>query len=325
VSPLWAGCSIAAFFVIGSVAAWELASPIDYERQTFERRLPFVMGLSVPILFWLVRRLVRGAERDFDALRRRMKAAAPQVEGARRSLGLQARGPFWTAMITGALFAALIQQVNVQRWSRFASGDWNLFDAFSAPMVVATVLLLAQGLAVVFSTARSLGRAAGELLDVRLFDSELGRPLVRFGLRTVLMFVVLPMILFSIQMALRASVTSTIALAFAVNLVVSAAAMLLPVWHLRGRIREAKRQERARIECAVHGDRAALEASPMAQQLRHLALPELLAYRREVDAVREWPFDTPVMARLGLYVVLPPASWVAAALVERSVDGLLSR
>jgi hypothetical protein len=53
------------------------------------------------------------------------------------------------------------------------------------------------------------------------------------------------------------------------------------------------------------------------------AVNRLLLYRREVQQVSEWPFDMLALTRLGLYLILPPLTWVAAALIENMVDKLL--
>ena len=53
------------------------------------------------------------------------------------------------------------------------------------------------------------------------------------------------------------------------------------------------------------------------------AVTRLLIYRREIQQAPEWPFDMPALTRLGLYLILPPLTWVAAALIENLVDKLL--
>jgi hypothetical protein len=39
--------------------------------------------------------------------------------------------------------------------------------------------------------------------------------------------------------------------------------------------------------------------------------------------VPEWPFDIGLLARLLLYLILPPLTWVGAALIENLVDSVL--
>jgi len=39
--------------------------------------------------------------------------------------------------------------------------------------------------------------------------------------------------------------------------------------------------------------------------------------------VSEWPFDVGVITRLGLYLIIPPLTWIGAVLIERLVDDLV--
>ena len=52
-------------------------------------------------------------------------------------------------------------------------------------------------------------------------------------------------------------------------------------------------------------------------------LPGLLAYKNEIESVREWPFDAPTLTRFFLYVAIPLGSWVGGALVERLLGAAL--
>lgn len=52
-------------------------------------------------------------------------------------------------------------------------------------------------------------------------------------------------------------------------------------------------------------------------------LNPLLILRREIQQVSEWPFDASVMTRLGLYLIIPPLTWVGAALIENLVEALI--
>jgi len=42
-----------------------------------------------------------------------------------------------------------------------------------------------------------------------------------------------------------------------------------------------------------------------------------------VRGVRDWPISTSSYVRFALYLLIPLASWAAAAVVERLVDALL--
>ncbi len=62
-------------------------------------------------------------------------------------------------------------------------------------------------------------------------------------------------------------------------------------------------------------------AGPDGTATRELA--DVLTLRSHLEAVREWPFDTSVLVRLAIYLVIPLGSWAGAALVERAVDAFL--
>jgi hypothetical protein len=44
-----------------------------------------------------------------------------------------------------------------------------------------------------------------------------------------------------------------------------------------------------------------------------------LVYRREIAAVHEWPFDAGIATRLAFYLIIPPATWLGAALIGVAV------
>lgn len=77
------------------------------------------------------------------------------------------------------------------------------------------------------------------------------------------------------------------------------------------------------MRSGIAGDRAALSASAVASEADALSIVDLLRYRAEIAATREWPFDAGVLRRFGLYLLIPVASWVLGALVERFVDRVL--
>jgi hypothetical protein len=104
------------------------------------------------------------------------------------------------------------------------------------------------------------------------------------------------------------------------TLALAVAALVIPVQGTRHRVQEAKRAELARLEARIRTLRDAVLAGDTSSQGR---LADLLAYRKYVEEVREWPFDSSVFARFGLYLLIPVASWLGGAFVERLVDAAL--
>ncbi len=105
-------------------------------------------------------------------------------------------------------------------------------------------------------------------------------------------------------------------LATAVPMVLMAA---LPVWPVHRRMLGEKRRVLEVLERRI----VTLGNPDPAQTDTAAALTPLLAYRREVLQAPEWPFDVSVVARLLLYLIIPPLTWVGAALIENVVESFL--
>ncbi len=88
---------------------------------------------------------------------------------------------------------------------------------------------------------------------------------------------------------------------------------LLPVVPVHRRVTRAKRSLLASVD-------ADITARSGTQQPAYQALEPLLVYRREVLMAPEWPFDTPALGRLAFYLIIPPLTWIGAALIEILVD-----
>ncbi|MEH6559251.1 MAG: hypothetical protein V7459_15305 [Oceanicoccus sp.] len=97
---------------------------------------------------------------------------------------------------------------------------------------------------------------------------------------------------------------------------------LIPVLPLYRRMRDAKSTELVAIDAQIrllrpNADSALTDLTSIGN------LNQLLLYRREIRQVSEWPFDVPALIRLAFYLVLPPLTWVAAALIENVVDTVI--
>ena len=100
------------------------------------------------------------------------------------------------------------------------------------------------------------------------------------------------------------------------------AALAIPLRGVRGRVQRAKREELERVHAAIRGDPGALRGSVI-EARESPGLADLLAYRAQVAAVPEWPLDPSTLVRVSLFVAIPTASWIGAALVERALDAAL--
>lgn len=97
--------------------------------------------------------------------------------------------------------------------------------------------------------------------------------------------------------------------------------VLTALWPVHRALRDARHAELQRVQLRIDEQGEAvrtLDADALA------ALAPLLAYRREIARVREWPIDLGVLTRFGLYIFIVPMTWVGAALIEYVVDAFIA-
>ncbi|MEM7218415.1 MAG: hypothetical protein AAF515_08630 [Pseudomonadota bacterium] len=92
---------------------------------------------------------------------------------------------------------------------------------------------------------------------------------------------------------------------------------LRPMLGVRAQLRAFKRQ--ALHEVNEHISTASRDLRPAPIN----GLESLLQRRDRIRAVRDWPVDMALLGRVLVICVIPPAAWVAAALVENLVDAWL--
>jgi hypothetical protein len=111
--------------------------------------------------------------------------------------------------------------------------------------------------------------------------------------------------------------------AFVPGLVATGGPMILlfalPVWPIHRALTGAKRIRLVELNHAI----SQTPEPDLAQPDSLERLNALLAFRREIQQVSEWPFDVSVVTRLGLYLIIPPLTWVGAALIENLVETLI--
>jgi hypothetical protein len=103
----------------------------------------------------------------------------------------------------------------------------------------------------------------------------------------------------------------------------AALAFLFPVRGLRRQIRARKAEELSKLREKIRHNRELADGSGSESAEAGAKLPGLLAYKHEIESVREWPFDAPTLTRFFLYVAIPLGSWFGGALVERLLGAAL--
>ena len=98
---------------------------------------------------------------------------------------------------------------------------------------------------------------------------------------------------------------------------------MLPYNRLKRRIHVAKTIELNHVYRAlVKGDKAHLHSSLIGEDADKLSRVDLLYYSERIGKIKELPFTDRIRGML-LFGVLPPLTWVIAALIEISIEGAL--
>ncbi|MGI9328605.1 MAG: hypothetical protein ACR2PZ_25545 [Pseudomonadales bacterium] len=87
---------------------------------------------------------------------------------------------------------------------------------------------------------------------------------------------------------------------------------LLPLWGIRERIKLAKAERMAALNQQI----------AMQDREDVVALEALVAHADRIRSLPNWPLDLKLVTRIFAYVIIPPAAWVAAALVENAIERL---
>lgn len=166
---------------------------------------------------------------------------------------------------------------------------------------------------------RLLGWITREIGEINLLDRHALEPFARRGLRRAFFWVGGSTI--ASLLALDVQRLWPLLSVLAGTLLLGTLAFLEPARSVRARLREAKQEELARVRSEiVRGKEAALRSAGGGEAAR---LPGLLAYEARIEAVREWPFDTPTLVRFAALALLATASWLGGAVVERLLSSVL--
>ncbi len=193
-------------------------------------------------------------------------------------------------------------------------------DAFRWVLEAESFLLWILNVPIAFVLIQALRRLhhLGRVARVNLLEP---RPLPAFGRAAAMIALYLAgsFVIFTLATIVgrpggaRAELPSVISLTLFL-----VAAVYLPLSGARSGIRAAKQAELNQIAADL-GHHHDVLAGPDGPD----RVDRLMAYRERIRAVPEWPFGVGTAPRALLYIALPLLSWVAAALVERSLNAVL--
>jgi hypothetical protein len=284
--------------------------PTDILRDSLEGALFF--GLSIGVLAGCSSPVFRGASADIAALQGVLPLSAVELSQLQASVTREPRREVLRTMLLGSACALL--------------HSWLMALHEQPPLVGATTALgtLLLWIAMFSTVAPLIGNALifsrlGAMANPDLLrpsrHAAFGRAALRPTLFIIAMLCVYPIL------ALSGGLRGSVLFGFASTVLSLFALFFLPLGGIRRRIREVRETTLRALD--ARADRLYPEeiASARAEQL--FELDAVLDIRERVARASAWPLDLQGVQRIMLYVILPPLTWAAAALVEIFIDGRL--
>jgi len=307
--------TLEALFGRGLAAAMDFAG--DYEARILPLYATLLGCLSMMGVY-----VARGTFRDLEALRPLLRGGQTTYSELRQQLKWFDRRRLWIGGLFGAAFFCVVAEVALGRLTSLLAGESFLRATCMVAAGSALWIMIGLGAVYVIDSARLYSSTGERHVAIDLLDLGPLLPLTRHGLRIVLLLVVMMaghMVMLTATTGFSSELgpmTRIVGVAFWI-VPVAAAAFLLPVRGLRRQIRARKAEELTRVREEIHRNRELAAESGTEAAEAGAKLPGLLAYKHEIESVREWPFDAPTLTRFFLYVAIPLGSWVGGALVER--------
>jgi hypothetical protein len=264
--------------------------------------------------------VVRGGRKTVRELQGALDCTPEECDALAVSLRLPVRG------LVGAVLIGLVLALGTPYLASPVPDDlWNPVT-WSAEVVWHRVLgpLVAVGsVALVYAilvVSGRMSRLAEDLKSIDLFDLRPLYPFTQLGLTNALLL--MGLVAIAGLMVLTESGFGLLGLLVGTAILTAAGlAVAFPLRGVHRRITQAKAAELEWVEAKLGEQRTVLKTGA---DRTSGDLSDLAAYRDLVRSVRDWPITTSSYVRFALYLLIPVASWAAAALVERVVDAWIS-
>ena len=248
---------------------------------------------------------------------------AEEVPGWQEVMARAGRHPWWVLPLVGAVNYLFIGVPVTNATTVAPSDPWDWqswsYDVFwHRATTVLFVWWLGCLCYVTVVESLRLSRLSESMESPDLLELQPYRPLVRQGLTNALLVIGVVSVLSLLAIESR---YWTVLVGFWISFIVLAwTGMMLPLRGMRKKIRAAKEKELDWCTQKLKVARGELKSGGS----RHQSVAEIMAYRAAIEDVRNWPFDNPTLARFFLYLLIPLASWLGGAFVERGLDLFLA-
>ena len=247
----------------------------------------------------------------------------PQEEFLEFQRALSHRSLAWNILLTGAGLAGGVLHLLIIEGGRGISLAYGLSHLVeSTGDLGALIVWVAMTITIVSLVQNGIriGRLARRLPSINLFRTDRLLPFARVAVSSHLALIgslaLFPLLSIDENISVLTALPGLVA-----TVVPMIAMMLLPMWPAHKLIKMKKAQEISQLDAQLDS----LENSPELplDPDRLDKINKVLDYRQHMRRVSDWPLDLGALSQLGFYLIIPPLTWVGAALIENIVDALL--
>lgn len=324
--PFWMGVLLTAVLSAVMLAWWAvngLWSTLFDPEQAFglsrDGRSHLVLNVLLAFVVVCAGWARRRAIEELPALHSESRLSAGEIEEIARS-GYERPPGFALLIIPAAVMvgAFMIPATSSDIRGFLRPSTWDLHLVWALGVNVAIFAAMFDSAHRIRRQRRVLERITDSIPRVDLLDRSRLAPFGRIGLRGAFVWVGASSIASTLTWG--AERVGPLFAVLSLTLVFATLSFLRPAALVHRRLRDAKRAELERVRRRVED---AKESALSADVPGAALLPGLLAYEARIEAVNEWPFDTPTLFRFGALAVIASGSWLGGAVVERMLGAVL--
>ncbi|MEM7360092.1 MAG: hypothetical protein AAF431_13400 [Pseudomonadota bacterium] len=298
------------FFSLGTVSTSGVSTPALFFSMIIAYIIPVFSYITAKVKDALVelRPSLQLDDDDFAEYLRRLDSASL----------LQTLSTMFFGLVLGFAHLTLIRGSVGMVFTEFISSLPGLITVVGTLMVWTVMTIVTTGL---IQQAALFARLGANQAQLSLLNKRKLLPFARVSIISSLSIigalVLFPLMSIGDDVSLVESLPGAIA-----TLIPLIVMFIIPIWPVHRRLTVMKENELNAIDEKIsHEIQPSGKVELELEQLDRLA--PLLNYRREIANVSTWPFDIGTLTRLSLYLILPPLTWVGAALIENLVDSML--
>lgn len=225
----------------------------------------------------------------------------------------------WKEMLIPLGIGALHAYFSVFRWMLDGDFTYPTMLVYRGIQIIIIWVMIWQSTSTYLRNMTKMNKLSREI-EIDILNTDRLMPLTSAGVISILAFIGAYTLLF-IQ-GLNPTKFNNPAL---LPLIPSIIWMVItPLKGVRRSIIAAKEHEIALIEKGIDGDKEALLKSRIGKNLENINVVDLMTYKRLVNNTPEIPINIPTASRFIFYLVIPFLTWVAASVVDKAIDYLIS-